>query len=173
MAQHASLARQPLAYFLTFRTYGTWLPGDPRGSTPRWRKDPGTPLLRPHEGLRRAAEQQLVNAPVILDPRQRRVVHHTIVQVCDFRRWHLLVVNVRTNHVHVVLSGPGEPEPMMNALKSWSTRHLREQQLVPSGDRVWSRHGSTRYLWRTDAVAAACAYVQCQSRGNDQTGCAT
>jgi REP element-mobilizing transposase RayT len=159
MAHDAPLLRQPLAYFLTFRTYGTWLPGDERGSTPRWRKDPGTPLLRPHEGLRRAAERQLANAPVTFAPRQRLLVHRTVVQVCEFRCWDLFAVNVRTNHVHVVLSGPGEPEPMMNALKSWSTRRLREEQLVPSGDRIWSRHGSTRYLWETNGVAAACAYV--------------
>jgi REP element-mobilizing transposase RayT len=106
---------------------------------------------------------------VTLDPRQRLLVHRTVVQVCDFRRWDLLALNVRTNHVHVVLSGPGEPESMMNALKSWSTRRLREEQLVPSGDRVWSRHGSTRYLWGMNAVAAACAYVQNQNHPEGST----
>jgi REP element-mobilizing transposase RayT len=150
----------PLAYFITFRTYGTWLYGDPRGSTPRWCKTPGTPLLRPHEGRRRAAERLLVNAPVTLDPRQRLVVHRTVAQVCDGRQWALLAINVRSNHVHVVLSGVCAPEAMMNAFKAWSTRRLREQQLVPTAHRIWSRHGSTRYLWSMLAVEATCAYVR-------------
>jgi hypothetical protein len=48
----------------------------------------------------------------------------------------------------------------MNDLKSWCTRRLVEAGLVPRGDRVWVRHGSTRYLWDAESVASACAYVR-------------
>ena len=37
----------PIAYFITFRTYGTWLHGDERGSTDRDHNAYDTPLLDP------------------------------------------------------------------------------------------------------------------------------
>ena len=35
----------PLAYFITFRAYGTWLHGDERGAVDRRHNDYGTPYL--------------------------------------------------------------------------------------------------------------------------------
>ena len=72
----------------------------------------------------------------------------------------MLALNVRTNHVHVVVSGQCTPELIMNTLKSWATRRLRQDKLVPNEHRTWSRHGSTRYLWDSRALAAACTYVR-------------
>ena len=37
----------PLAYFITIRTYGTWLHGDERSSTSRFRNNPGQPRHPP------------------------------------------------------------------------------------------------------------------------------
>jgi REP element-mobilizing transposase RayT len=150
----------PLAYLLTFRSYGTWLDGDSRG----WvKRSHGDPLLRnPHEGIRRASERLLANPPVVFDARQRLLIHRTVVQVGSARGWRLLAVNVRTNHVHVVLSGCGAPEQMMTAFKACSTRVLRNEHAVGASSRIWARHGSTRYLWRDEAVAAACSYVRDQ-----------
>lgn len=48
----------------------------------------------------------------------------------------------------------------MNALKSWSTRRLREAQLLGPDTKPWSRHGSTRYLWNQDALEGACHYTE-------------
>ena len=103
------------------------------------------------------------SAPVLFEAHQRLVVHRVIGEVCVVRRWALWAVNVRTNHVHVVLAGPCAPELMMTSFKSWSTRRLQEEGLLPRGQRVWSRHGSTRYLWNHRAVEAACRYVRDQS----------
>ena len=35
---------EPAGHFLTFRTYGTWLHGDARGSVDRFHNVPGEPL---------------------------------------------------------------------------------------------------------------------------------
>jgi hypothetical protein len=35
---------------------------------------------------------------------------------------------------------------MLQALKANGTRWLRAHAEVPAGQRVWARHGSTRYL---------------------------
>jgi hypothetical protein len=55
----------------------------------------------------------------------------------------LYAFSVRTEHIHIVLAIAAElsPEKAMNTLKSWITRRMAEQGLVPQGNRVWARHG--------------------------------
>lgn len=47
----------------------------------------------------------------------------------------------------------------MGAFKACSTLAVRGAGLLAAGSAVWSRHGSTRYLWTEAAVEAACTYV--------------
>ena len=47
----------------------------------------------------------------------------------------------------------------MIALKSWCTRRLREQGLAQKDAKVWSHHGSTKYIWKTNQFTEACRYV--------------
>ncbi len=148
-----------IAYLITFRTYGTWLHGDRRGSTDRDHNVYGTPLLDAHAGRRRSARQRLVHPPVTLSQSCRNAVAETIQQVCGHRDWTLHALNVRSNHVHVVVAAPQPPEHVMLAFKSWSTRRLRQSRLVQGDMNVWSRHGSTRYIWKPHQLAEACRYV--------------
>jgi len=48
----------------------------------------------------------------------------------------------------------------MGQWKAWSTRRLRERGWVGAEQPVWTRHGSTRYLWRGCNVESALAYVE-------------
>jgi hypothetical protein len=61
--------------------------------------------------------------------------------------------------VHLVVSASQAPEQVMTTFKAWSTRRLREAGLAVEGARLWSRHGSTKYLWTTDDVVTAHSYV--------------
>lgn len=97
--------------------------------------------------------------PLVLDNEMRAVVHRAIEETCSIRRWSLLALNVRTNHVHAVVSGPAVPEAAMTGFKANATRLLAEAKLVGPGMRVWTRHGSTRYLWTEEDVANACTYT--------------
>ncbi|MEQ1764636.1 MAG: transposase [Pyrinomonadaceae bacterium] len=90
---------------------------------------------------------------------QRRAVYHAIREVCRFRDFTILALNVRTNHVHVVVSAESKPEKIIEAFKSYATRRLRSEDLVSVDAKVWSRHGSTRYLWKDRSVNAAIEYV--------------
>ena len=54
----------PLAFFITFRTYGTWLHGDPRGSVDRQHNRYGTPYLPPNK-LRQKYERRLLKQPPV------------------------------------------------------------------------------------------------------------
>jgi hypothetical protein len=49
----------PLAYFITFRSYGSWLHGDERGSVDRSHNQYGSPFL-PHDDDWVKQEQQLL-----------------------------------------------------------------------------------------------------------------
>lgn len=148
----------PLAYLITFRTYGTWLHGDARTSVDRRHNVPGTPPIEPDEQLYAEAVRRMKQPPVELSIAAREVAARTMNEVCAHRGWVLRALNVRTNHVHVVVGAADKPEKVMNDLKAWSTRRLKEAGLL-SVDRPWSTHGSTRYIWRQSDVQDACRYV--------------
>ncbi len=159
-------AGAPLAYLITFHTYGTWLHGSGRGSVDRDHNTPGTPLLdedaqREHDDFIR-----LKHEPVTLDEKRRASVNSTLREVAEFRGWTVHALSVRTNHVHVVVSADAPPERVMIDFKSYATRRMVEQGLFPPETKAWTRHGSTRYLWNEHAVDAAGKYVM-ESQGPD------
>jgi REP element-mobilizing transposase RayT len=95
-----------------------------------------------------------------LAERAREIVRKAIEDHCAHREWPILVINVRTNHVHVVVTaGEHRPEVVMGQLKAWATRRLREARLRGAEEDVWAREGSTRYLYNGEALAAAVDYV--------------
>ena len=98
--------------------------------------------------------------PVTLSPEQQRTVHAAIVGVCEHKGWTVLALQVRSNHVHAVVGAPGHtPEKVMQLFKSWATRRLREAGLCGKSDVVWTRHGSTRYIWNDEGLSEAIDYV--------------
>jgi REP element-mobilizing transposase RayT len=151
---------QPLAYFLTRTCHGTWLHGDERGSVDRERNVPETPFIQPQRGFEAHEQSRSTQSPVRLTSEQRSVVQATIEAHCAYQTWDLFALNVRTNHVHVVVScGDAQPEIVMGQFKSWCTRRLREADLINKDARIWTRHGSTKYLWKPPGVEAAIRYV--------------
>ena len=160
---------EPLGYLITCRTYGTWLHGDARGSVDRDHNLYGTPLRDPHRGLQQAERRCLKRAAVTLNARQREVVAETIRAVCRKRGWSLSALNVRTTHFHAVIAAPEAPERVMHAFKAYATRRLRKDGFHAQGAPLWSRQGSTRYLWKPLHVESACRYVA-ESQGEDLGG---
>jgi|SRR5580765_2895814 len=151
----------PLGYLITFRCYGTWLNGDERGSVDRHHHIHGTPLV-PASELRRKHDRDLLKQPAVkLDSRQRPVVELAIRETCAIRKWQLWTVNVRTNHVHAVVSANKKPEAVLGALKANATRTMRESGLWTSELSPREFRGSKRYLWNENQLADAVAYVEC------------
>jgi REP element-mobilizing transposase RayT len=153
---------EPLAFLLTFRTYGTWLHGDERGSVDDDHNVYGTPALAP-DPLRLAREQrQMLYPPMVFDDAKRDAVEEAIRDQCQQCGWQVLELAVRTNHVHVLVEYAGvSPETVVGQMKARATRWLRQRGLVPSNAPVWAdRPGSRRYLWQTEELDAAAAYVR-------------
>jgi REP element-mobilizing transposase RayT len=151
----------PLAYFLTWTCYGTWMPGDERGWT-KWRK--GEKISRPR--LADWCREHMVEEPVTLDESQRALVEQTIARHCEIRGWHLHATNCRTNHCHTVVTAKGYAgEQVRDQLKSWCTRHLkadeRSKRLSPNQLRTnwWTSKGSVRYLFDDESLEAAILYT--------------
>ncbi len=149
----------PLAYFLTFTTYGTWLHGRGPGSVDRDHNVPGTEFLPPNPALEAARRASMRQEPYLLDQPRRGVVLSTLIEVCSHRKWQLWAAHVRSNHVHVVVTSPDLPEKVMSDLKAWASRRLREA-FAESADRDrWTQHGSTRWINDESSFVRAIQYV--------------
>jgi hypothetical protein len=152
---------EPLAYFLTWTTYGSWLPGDRRG----WAHHG---LIRvPNQRLRRIAEARSHGARIVLCVAARERVERTIGDHCRLRAWHLHAVHCRVEHVHVVVTAGGRsPHVVMGELKAWCSRALATvapEAGTPGRVRTWTRGGSCRRLYDVDAVERVVTYVrECQ-----------
>ncbi|MEM8946189.1 MAG: transposase [Planctomycetota bacterium] len=148
----------PLAFFLTWTTYGTWLPGDERG----W-VAPSKGIQQPDALRKSNALTRMRSSACKLNSAQRVTVDQTIADHCEFRDWEPLAINCRTNHVHVVVSADIHPKRVIAQLKAYCTRRLRAQQVLkqvqPRKD-WWTEGGSTKYLNTEQSVEAAVNYVK-------------
>lgn len=153
------MSSPPLAFLITWTCYGTWLPGDARGSTDDLHNTYGTPYAPENEDKHIGASDSMNFESVTLDPTARAIVESTIRDHCEFKKWPLHALNVRTNHVHVVVVYPGDPNVPLVQFKSWSTRRLRDAGLFSMDHPIWTRRGSTRYLWKPEHVSGAVDYV--------------
>lgn len=150
----------PLAYFISFRTHGTWLHGDKRGSIDRHNNRFQSPYLAPNSDWLKHNQRQLRMKPLILRGRHRKSVKASIRETCGIRKWQLEAVNVRTNHVHsVVAAGNKKPGLVLNALKANATRQLRQDGLWIQPFSPWADKGSKRRLWNERSVARAVDYT--------------
>jgi REP element-mobilizing transposase RayT len=94
-----------------------------------------------------------------IDDVRRGVVSDAIQEVCAFRGWTLLASNVRSNHIHVVVQAVARPERVVGDFKMMASRRLTEQLGEAKNRQRWTRHGSTRYLWKAENVERAIRYV--------------
>lgn len=147
----------PLAYLLTFSTYGTHLPGSEKGWVDAQHRVPGSPV-RARDADREAFWRlRLSETPLVLDQENRQLVLRVVLTVCAHRGWTSHALHVRTNHVHAVVSGEVKPERMLLDFKAYATRALRACGIPRR--RYWAHNGSTRYLWNQTSLNAAMEYV--------------
>lgn len=143
-----------IAYFLTWPTYGTWLPGDERG----WNDyRHGWQLPNPQRVLE--AEALMSEEACRLTSREREIVHAQVAETCFHRGWILHAVNCRSNHLHVVVSAKNvKPEKIRDDLKAWCTRRLKERS-DPTRLQWWAERGSQRFIFSENRLAEVIAYV--------------
>ena len=145
----------PLAFLLTLRAYGTWLPG----AAPGWNDRTQRGSHEPRPALERYARSIMRWPPVILDGAQRDTLRRALHELCAEREWTLLAEAYATEHLHVVVRADVAATRLRTAAKARLTTVLKRAGLFPRERQLWSDYGSVRSLHTEHAVAAACAYV--------------
>lgn len=160
MDSHSRSSSFPLAYLITIRTFGSWLHGDERSSVDRHGFNIyGSPRRPENQKLIERMRSNLRVEPVLFTGEQCQIIEEAIKEVCEFRRYKLWAVNVRTNHAHAVVSAAVRPEPIADSFKSYATRKLRQRGAIQTDIHPWARGKSRRYLWKAEHVQRAIHYV--------------
>jgi hypothetical protein len=162
-------------WLLNWTTYGSWLPGDPRGSVttvrsgpgsgPRRRHNlPGTPHEAPMPRLQRAAQAELKGPPIFLATDQANVLLAQFHETAAIRKWLLIAVAIMRNHAHVEVGVPGDPDPevLLRDFKAYGSRALNKQWPRPASDTWWTESGSKRKLKDDEAILGAARYIRDQ-----------
>jgi REP element-mobilizing transposase RayT len=119
----------------------------------------GEPKLPANEQRREYNKRLLTQRPVKLGSNSRRSVELAIRETCEIRKWSLWAFNVRSNHVHTVVSANTGPKNILSAFKANATRTMREAGQWRNERSPWARKGSKRYLWTEQDLINAIAYV--------------
>jgi REP element-mobilizing transposase RayT len=150
----------PFGFLISFRGHGTWLHGDKRGSVDRFHNKHGSPFIPRNDKWKKHNRRMLKLPPVKLRSPLRPLVEEAIRETCKIRKWDFWTTNVRTNHVHTVVSASCKPAVILSAFKANATRKLREVGLWRSSRSPWADRGSKKYLWTEEDLMNAIAYVE-------------
>lgn len=102
----------------------------------------------------------MTEAAFVLNALARNVVDEAIARRASLRGWVVHARNVRSNHVHVVVSAaPIPPEDVVGQFKSWGTRALRAAGALGDRRRVWTKRASTRWINDERSLPMAVDYV--------------
>jgi len=145
---------EPITYFITWTTYGTWLPGDHRG----WRKtnkgnQPPQPLLEDW------VRDRLTEEPVLLTNVQREKVEQVCQDHANIRGWVIHAVSARSNHVHIAVTADAPPKKVRDQFKANATRVLRQEPDAVTNDKVWTRGGDCEIVDGDDELERVILYI--------------
>lgn len=153
---------RPLAYHITFGTYGTRLHGDERGTVDRRHNTPGEPVLGLKESWERIERSRMKFPPVRLAPEQRLWAEELIPPVCERGGWTYHVAACGPDHVHVLLSAEAGGNAVRRWLKTWLGQALLQRWSLEAGRRWWANGGSVKWVWDEAYFERAYAYIERQ-----------
>ena len=143
-----------ITYFITWTTYGTWLPGDARG----WRKANQGPRP-PQPLLKEWCRAHMGENPVLLNEAQRLRVEAVCRKHAEIRGWELHAVSARSNHVHVVVTADKPLKIVRDQFKANATRVLREEPDPITNETVWTQGGDCEIVDGEDNLHGVVEYV--------------
>ncbi len=144
-----------MVYLLTWRCYGSVVPGD-EDVVSRRNNLVGSRRSAASRALATYSRAGMTHDTWVPTPQERQAVLSAIADVCRYRGWTLLAAHFRTTHIHVVVQAEAKCERVMHDFKAYASRAV-------IGVKHWARHGSTLYLWTPEEVASAIKYVaECQ-----------
>jgi REP element-mobilizing transposase RayT len=161
-------------WFLTWRTYGTWLPGDERGFVDPVLDEqghrvihnlPGTPIDADNPRLRKYSQEIMRGTEVYLNSDQAAALLEQFQETARHRNWQLLAVAILPNHVHLIAGVNGDPDPasLLRDFKSYGSRRLTRSWSIPASKTWWAESGSRRILKTDEYRLQAMLYIRNQS----------
>ncbi len=149
----------PLGYFITLRTYGSWLHGDDRGSVDPKHNVYGTSRRKENKKLHRMMQQNQLYESVLFDKNQRKIVMAGIKEACKQYQWRLYAIHVRSNHVHLTVKADINSDRIATQLKARATRALKKQKAFSKERVIWSRGCSKKPIWSPEALYFTSEYT--------------
>ncbi len=150
---------EPLAYLLTFTTYGTHLHGQPSGSVNKFRKSWDHDFVPACPSLVEISKRAMREPVYTMHGIARKIVREAILTTCRRRHWPILALHVRVTHVHGVIRFQEEPRRVVNALKASASQRLNKCGVDGHPAKRWTRGRSARRLWTIEQVRAGIDYV--------------
>ncbi len=157
-----------IPWFVTWTTYGSWLPGDPRGfrtfrgkeyvpPPERYAKD-GEPVYDANQYAQRYAKaKEQVPDEVRLTPAEQKLVCDAVVAQLEELRIPTHIIAVGPIHIHLIARfGTHLIRPTVGRLKSFATRALPNPGCRK---RVWTKNCHMQSLNDDAALANATKYV--------------
>ena len=93
----------------------------------------------------------MLGEPIVFNNLQREKVEAVCRQHAAIRQWCILAINVRSNHVHVVVSARSDkPQAVRDQFKANATRVLRQEPDAICADKVWTRGGDCELIDNED-----------------------
>ena len=149
------MLNEPLAYFITWTVYGSFLPGDARW----WRhKKQGTSA--PTAGLRQWSKNRLLHPIKLLTPDDRGACESAIDEICVFRGWKLWARSARSNHVHVLVTATDrKPNLIRDQIKGKCTLEIRKTNTDFVDRPVWTTRGDIEFIDTEDEINECQIYI--------------
>ena len=152
----------PLAYHITWGTYGTRLHGDQRGTVERQQNLYREPIVGADERWERVERSLLKFPSRELTLEQRGFVEQTIPSICKRGGWEFVICAAATDHVHCVLQASVDGKDLRKWLKRWTSEAMSERWPLQPGEVWWAECGSVKWVWMTDYFDRATDYVRRQ-----------
>ena len=152
----------PLAYHLTFGTYGTRLHGDKRGTVSREQNRFGEPIIGQDVVWQRLEQSQLKFPPVVFSNEQQRHIEHVMAGVCERGGWEYHIAAGQPDHVHVMLTSPNDGKAIRKWLKTWLGQEMSTRWPLAPRQTWWAEGRSIRSVWNDDYFKNLFEYIRAQ-----------
>lgn len=152
----------PLAYHITFGTYGARLHGDSRLTVDRRRNEYGESFIGRNDRWAQdeAARKRFDLVSLHID--QRLFVESAIPAICARGGWEYRIAACQHDHVHILLSTDREGKSVRKWLKRWLGEVLAEKFTSPIGCSWWAEGGSVKWIWKNEYFHRAFEYIERQ-----------
>jgi len=153
---------RPMAYHITFGTYGTRLHGDSRGSIDGKMNRPGDPIVGSDASWWEQEHGRLRFPPVVLSHQRMKHAEASVPGICKRGNWDLHTCAAAPDHVHVVLTSEAEGEAVRRWLKRWLGEALSTRWPLPEGATWWAEGRSVKWVWTEEYLDEVYRYVHGQ-----------